>query len=109
MASTNITEKKNIELLNADNILEIPENVAVCPICKSKLYATFDHWIEENGKWKAGGVHLDCITEPDIDSGQWDYWFEGHWSMPYVDWLPVEIRVLKWINQNYEFDLANEG
>ena len=96
------------QLLKTDVVLEIPGEVAVCPICKGKLYAQFDHWIEINGEWKAAEVNLDCETEPDIDSEDWRDWLEGHYSMPYVDWLPVCHKVKKWVNENYCFDL-NEG
>lgn len=96
-----------MKVLEPDIYLEIPESVAVCPICKSKLYAHFEAWIEIDGKWKANEVHLDCVTEPDIEenSFEWECWFESHYSMPYVDWLPVCQHVLEWINQNYEFNL----
>ena len=91
--------------LRGDAVIEIPSEVAVCPICKSKLYASFDDWIEENGQWAAASLNLDCETEPDIDSPEWWDWLSGHYSMPYVDWLPVHVIVTKWINENYCFDL----
>lgn len=93
--------------LKPDVVLEIPQEVAVCPICQAKLYATFDSWIEgKNGEWLARSTRLDCETEPDIDSQEWEGWFDGHYSMPYVDWLPVDLEVTKWVNENYCFGLG---
>jgi len=92
-------------LIKTDAVLEMPKEVAVCPICKGKLYAQFDGWVENDGEWQASSTSLDCENEPDIDSDEWWDWHRGHYSMPYVDWLPVEIKVTKWINENYVFDL----
>jgi len=95
-------------VLNTDAYLEIPAKVAVCPICKGKLFAQFDDWQQnEDGTWGLleTGAYLDCENEPDIDSEEWGDWLDGHYSMPYVDWLPVCIRVAKWINKNYVFDM----
>lgn len=91
--------------LSGDVVVEIPSGVAVCPICKSRLYASFDNWVFEDGEWLAQSTCLDCETEPEIDSPEWWDWFRGHYSMPYVDWLPVDVEVTKWINENYCFDL----
>lgn len=94
-----------MEILKTDTALEIPAEVAVCPICSGELYAQFDAWVEDGGQWKASEVHLDCENEPDIDSEDWPSWHAGHYSMPYVDWLPICYIVLEWVNKNYSFDL----
>ncbi len=71
-----------------------------CPICGAKVYITgVDEWESVNGRI----VHFEheCETEPDIDSDEWRDWFAGHWSMPYVDWLPWETRVQRWLDERY--------
>jgi hypothetical protein len=27
-----------------------------------------------------------------------------HYAMPYVDWLPYEVRALKWLAERYTYD-----
>ena len=44
---------------------------------------------------------------PDIDSKKWREWFNWHYDMPYVDWLPVDGDVEKWLEENYRFDLKD--
>ncbi|NIP28224.1 MAG: hypothetical protein GWN55_07455 [Phycisphaerae bacterium] len=89
-------------------VLKIPAEVAVCPICGAAIYTDFDCWYldEKEGRWQADSVNMDCETEPeDIESFEWQQWFAGHYSQPYIDWLPVEKRILEWINENYYFNL----
>ena len=95
-----------MKILETDEVLEIPVDIAVCPICGGKLYAQFDNWFEKNGQWKAQDVNIDCENEPDIDSDEWKDWHSGHYSMPYVDWLPVLHLVIDWVNKNYSFNLC---
>ena len=38
---------------------------------------------------------------PDFEDDDWDDWFHGHYSMPYVDWMPWEQRVLELLNERY--------
>ena len=87
--------------------IDIPESVAVCPICGAKLTSEVDSWTQdENGLWYADPVKLNCSTEPeDIGSIEWNDWFSGHWSTPYVDWLPLEIEVTEWAKRKYRFEL----
>ena len=72
----------------------------VCPICGEQIR------IEEISAWDAetGEIlesKVNCSTEPDMDSEYWQDWHNWHWAMPYVDWLPVEERVVKWLNSKY--------
>ncbi len=84
--------------------LPIPESVAVCPICGAKLVAQFQCWQERDDKtWEAAEIDLNCVTEPDIDSRQWWPWHRRHYAMPYVDWLPLDVKLLAWVNENYRF------
>jgi hypothetical protein len=82
--------------------ISIPKSVAVCPKCESGL-------ILEDIEGYEYGEPLDehshiaftCNTEPDIDSDEWEDWHNWHWSMPYVDWLPLEKPIMRWFNENY--------
>lgn len=73
-----------------------------CPICNAKVVLTaVTEWESETGK--AVTVEYECETEPNIDSKEWRGWHRGHYRMPYVDWLPWELQMLKWLNANYEY------
>lgn len=81
--------------------IEVPRKIATCPICDASISVEeVQEWECETGK--PVGISVNCDTEPDIDSDEWPDWFHHHWSMPYVDWLPVENRVLKWFQRNYK-------
>ena len=96
-----------MKTVRTDEIIKIPASVAVCPICGAEaVIEDMDEWEQEDdGSWSVseGGLHLSCITEPDIDSREWRGWFSCHFSMPYVDWLPLQIKIHKWLNANYRF------
>ena len=73
-----------------------------CPICGAKVHVTdVDEWECESGS--IIGWHCDCETEPDIDSDDWPEWFHGHYAMPYVDWMPYQTRMLRWLNARYHY------
>jgi hypothetical protein len=73
-----------------------------CPICGSKVYIIeVNEWGTDEGE--IVGAAFECETEPDIDSDEWEEWFHGHYSMPYVDWLPWENKVMTWLNQHYYY------
>jgi hypothetical protein len=74
-----------------------------CPICGSRVHLTdIEEWGAEDGEIVQAA--FECETEPDIDSDEWREWHRGHYSMPYVDWLPWEVRVLEWLNRHYRYD-----
>lgn len=80
----------------------IPRNVAVCPICGAGLYIEdISEWEAENGRVTDTGLCIDCESMPDIETDEWDDWFACHWSMPYVDWLPVTKVVTDWFNAHF--------
>lgn len=83
----------------------VPRSVAVCPICDA------DVWIEEIQEWEDFNgkvvihpdmttVSVNCETEPDIDGEGWDDWMRGHWNTPYIDWMPVQDKVTRWLQYN---------
>jgi hypothetical protein len=81
---------------------EIPAFIAVCPICGAGVrIEEINEWETETGRVPVCGFHINCVTEPGLHSKKWEEWFNAHWSMPYVDWLPLEIRVHKWFDRRY--------
>lgn len=103
-----------MQTITIDTPIEVPTSLVVCPICQARVTVEIDEWEEnDNGEWQAGecGVHVNCITEPDMDeddSNGWNDWFDGHWQQPYIDWLPVEDKVKEWLNKNYRFEMRHE-
>ena len=96
-----------MKITDVDTIMQVPPEIAVCPICGHRLVITEfgGHEQCDDGLRKAVEITLECGTGPDIDSAEWDDWFAGHYSMPYVDWLPVHQRILAWLEKHYRFDL----
>lgn len=79
----------------------IPKEVAVCPICHADLIIDdIDEW-SDSGRVTECGLHIQCTSEPDIDTAEWKPWFDWHYRMPYVDWLPVETLVYRWFDARY--------
>lgn len=73
-----------------------------CPICgKGVIIEAVTEW-GENGTI----VHaeMECETEPDIDSDEWPDWHAEHYHMPYVYWMPYELRALKWLAKTHRYD-----
>ncbi len=84
----------------------IPPQAAKCPICGGRLYVSgVDEWETDTGR--ATQITVECESEPDIDGPDWEDWFSGHYSMPYVDWLPLEEPLLAWFNRHYR--IRNSG
>lgn len=95
-----------------DASIKIPRQVAICPICGEEVTVEIGEWTQsDDGTWVASdaGVHASCITEPDIIAEDYDEWLNGHFSMPYVDWLPVDQKVTRWINDHYRFDMDKKA
>ena len=84
-----------MQTLPFDVELPVPADVAICPYCSGKLTATFTGWAEDGDALKADETHLTCENE--TEDG------DDHTAMPYVYWLPVEMRVQNWVNRNYVF------
>jgi hypothetical protein len=85
-------------LLDPDARLEIPSTVAVCPYCNGKLWGNFYSWeLNERGQWKADEIVLDCEDEETSE--------KNHSEMPYVYQLPVDTKVLAWVNDKHHFNL----
>lgn len=80
-----------------------------CPICGAKVVIDDMDEREQNddGTWQVSecGLHITCETEPEIEDDAFDDWLNVHFSMPYVDWMPLEERVRAWINSHYRFEV----
>ena len=99
--------------------LKVPAVIAVCPICGDCIYIDgVDEWYEEGNQMRIDpdmGVSLDCGSAPDIDDEDFDDFMRGHWSTPYIDWLPVQQKVTLWLaaelvelgNQDSAKDMAD--
>jgi hypothetical protein len=74
--------------------IDIPPDVALCPYCGGKLIAYVNGWEEpdEGDIWDVIEIDLQCEHE-DIDNPN------DHTYMPYVYWLPVEKRIIAWLNR----------
>lgn len=82
--------------------LPIPESVAQCPICKAALILEgIEEWDADTGEVAESGFTVECTTEPDIDSDEWPEWHRGHYAHPYIDWLPLEPVIHRWLTRNY--------
>lgn len=77
----------------------------LCPYCKGDLTYTCNGWEEDDyGDWISdGSFDVECSTMPDIESEEWDEWMEQHSDMPYVNQLPVDNAVKRYINKKYRF------
>jgi len=96
-----------MQTIEAGNTIEIPAEVAVCPYCGKQLVSQPDSWTQrDDGTWACDNSAIECVGEPDLepDTDAWDEWFAQHNVMPYVHWLPVDVKVTRWINQNYSFE-----
>lgn len=86
--------------LNEIEARTIPQALAICPICGKGLWIeSIDEASEEGGRLIPQQVTVTCETEPNIDSREWNDWHREHFAAPYIDWLPVADRVLKWLQQ----------
>ncbi|MFQ6333224.1 DUF4031 domain-containing protein [Methylophilus sp. 3sh_L] len=91
--------------------IQFPEHLAPipiaaeCPICGKPLLLNAGEGCEQdaNGEWIATEIELLCTSEPEFNSPDWDDWYRWHYSMPYVDWLPLEQRVLRAVRKKYFF------
>lgn len=77
-----------------------------CPICGALVHLEEITGMVEcdiTGLWIADEISIDCTSAPEIDSTEWEDWFRWHWSMPYVDWLPLSNAVMAWLRGHYRF------
>ena len=99
-----VVTKRKYTILKMGEVPEIPKNFR-CPICGDRLTMEIDEWTTDWDGWKASdaGVHVSCKSEPDITDDNYSNWLDGHYRMPYVDWLPVDNAIYEWLEDNYRF------
>jgi len=99
--------EREMKIVEAEHIFDdIPIK---CPICGDRLTWQVEEWEEaEDGLWKVSdcGFKPSCVSEPDIDSDEWEDWSNVHYATPYIDWLPIEKPAREWVNKRYRFDLG---
>lgn len=95
-------------LLTVDDLagVQLPD-WCVCPICGAEVVLEeVTGWEQRpDGTWRASKIHIQCSTEPSIYSVMWGMWYVSHWSMPYVDWLPLTERLICWLVQRYDWSI----
>lgn len=64
--------------------IKIPRSVGVCPECGATVYLEIEE--DANGVPTEAGCFFTCSKSDD-----------SHYHQPYVDWLPWEIGVYRWI------------
>jgi hypothetical protein len=66
--------------------IKLPPSIAQCPECDGDVLLEIDEWETVTGIPTSAGCTYRCANEDD-----------GHYRMPYVDWLPVERIWYAWI------------
>lgn len=80
--------------------VEVPARVAVCPYCDARLSAQATAWEQlRSGRWVPEEIMTFCASEPPIDSDEWEKWWDIHRVMPYVYQLPVDEKILAWMQR----------
>jgi len=93
-----------LQTISADQIISIRSDIAVCPYCNAPVYVTaIEGMVEDEHGWKADYIDLQCGSEPEMDDPEWDGWLDQHTYMPYVYQLPVELKIIEWLNRHYRF------
>jgi hypothetical protein len=97
--------------INSDDEIKIPENVAVCPDCKTQLTIYPDGWDLHKDGWVCTSFTHSCATEPEIDDPDYWEWDESHpsFEMPYIYWMPITDDIYRWLEQNYRFAMSEES
>lgn len=96
-----------VKVISSESEIALPDSF-VCPICGKplRIEEVSEHEKDDFGNWKAVAVKIDCTTFPGFDDAEaFESYMRGHWSMPYVDWLPLEKRVTAWVNARYSWEL----
>lgn len=96
-----------VKIIQSESEIKLPDSFR-CPICDAAICIDeVSEWNEDDfGNWKAAAVKIDCVMFPGFeDEGAFDDYMAGHWSTPYIDWLPLEKRVTDWVNARYSWAL----
>jgi hypothetical protein len=99
-----------MKIVETDTLIHIPGVIAKCPYCGDFLTSQSQAWAKNRkGNWIATEIEMECVSAPGDeefdDYLKWEAWCAQHTYMPYVYWVPVEKIVLRWLNENYRWDV----
>lgn len=80
----------------------LPRDVAVCPECGGVIQVEVNEVEQDaDGSWypNSAGLYMSCWDDENNLENK-----VIHYQMPYIDWLPLELKVLRWLKDNYSFD-----
>lgn len=88
-----------------EGFFKITGKAGICPICEHRLLAKFFGKIEYDHVWNEPitGIKVDCETEPDFPSKNWDIWHLSH-NGDCSKWLEREHEIHKWLYDIYVFE-----
>ena len=79
-------------MVTSDTLIAWPTEK--CPYCgNNSLYIEFDEWDAETGTPTEAGTHVRCKHEDWSNP-------RDHSDMPYVYWMPVQVRAARWAAQH---------
>ncbi len=97
------------------NALDIPADVAVCPYCGAALYLEVEEWDAETRQPTEAGAYIHCERLEELEAraigmrrgarraDALNAWYKAeaqHEQMPYVYWLPVQVKVYRLFAQH---------
>jgi hypothetical protein len=97
----------DLKLISDASEIVLPDTFK-CPICGAAIYIEdVDAWEDDDdGNTVAETVQIDCTTFPGFDdTDAFNAYMRGHWHTPYVDWMPLQDTVTRWVNGRYKWDL----
>ncbi len=96
-------------VIDPGDLIDVPESIAVCPYCGAALYVQFEEWeqlLDQSWQVSDTGAKAECESEPELATHEehvYDEWMKRHTYMPYVYWLPVEVKVTTWLQAKFRF------
>ena len=93
-------------VITKPTIIDVPADVAICPKCGGKLaiIECDEWWDDEHSEYLIpANIKTQCEHEPMIENPEWREWFDYHYDMPYVYWLPVDRKIMAWFQKNYRY------
>lgn len=86
-----------------DEWVRVPLDVAECPYCGFMLKARPRMVTHDPIPGQISTITLRCRTADDAgDDADLSTHLETHSRQPYVHWMPVEKRVLEWMQETYQ-------
>lgn len=73
-----------------------------CPICGEKIIVDTNEWELDKWGWMATDCSVDCSSFPGFND-EFDDWMDSHYQTPYVDWLPIQQKILSFLKKKVRF------